>query len=66
MAVVAGGRLFGALAESSIHEGIGRGDAVVLVGVVVALGDFVQELDEVAGVVGLRENGVGEIACWVG
>ena len=54
--------VLGAFAESSVQEGPGRGDAVVGGGLfAVALGDFVEHVDDFAPVVGFFEYGVGEI-----
>ena len=64
----AGGRcLFGALAESSVHEDSGCLHAVVGGGVFAdALSDIVEHVDDFARAVGLFEDGVGEIERRVG
>ena len=66
--VRAGGRsLLGAFAESSVHEDIGCGDAVVGGGVFSdALSDVVEHEDDFASAVGFGEDGVGEIERRVG
>ena len=59
--------LFGALAESSVHEDSGGLHAVVGGGVFAdALSDIVEHVDDFARAVGLFEDGVGEIERRVG
>ena len=53
------GRLPGAFAVASIEKVVGGGDSVVLVGVVAALADVVQQVDKVLPVVGAGEYLVG-------
>ena len=63
--LAAGGRrLFGALAESSIHEDSGRLHAVVGGGVFAeALSDILEHVDDFACAVGFGEDSVCEIEC---
>ena len=58
--------LLGALAVASVEEILGGGDAVVVGGVVAALCDVVEQVDEVASVVGARADLVGETLCRTG
>ena len=52
--------LLGGFAVASVEEDAGSGEAVVLGGVVFALCDFVQEVQDVARVVGPRADLLGE------
>ena len=56
--------LFRGFAVASVEEDAGSGEAVVLGGVVFALCDFVQEVQDVARVVGPRADLFGESLGW--
>ena len=50
----------GGFTVASVEEDLGGGDAVVLVGIVASLRDVVHDVEQVATVVGTREDLVGE------
>ena len=56
--------VFRGFAVASVEEDAGSGEAVVLGGVVFALCDFVQEVEDVARVVGPRADLFGESLRW--
>ena len=60
------GGLPGGFTVASVEEDLGGGDAVVLVGIVASLRDVVHNVEQVATVVGTREDLVGESTSWDG
>ena len=57
-------RGLGAFAVASVEEYLGCGELVVLGGVVATLCDVVEEVEDVAGVVGPRSDFSGEALRW--